>query len=204
MTGLEWWKMAQEPTELDTLTNEQLSDVLEFVLRDYFRSRDSGSHAPAEANSGIVKLEPQTVARDDPAQVFFISGEGANLMTLNKYINRLLRHPYCPKSTFVLAIVYLARLDKSSVLKLSELNAHRLYATAVLLAMKWVQDEVPGIRDNAFIAIVSPQDLLNMETQMLQSLDFRLHVEQDSYHEMENSILYIAKKEVYKKKQSKE
>lgn len=198
MTRLEWNNAeVQEPTELDTLSNKQLAQSLAFMLCDYFENRNSVRSALAELNPAIMKVGPLSVDQDDPVSVFFISSEAASSVALGRYIKRILSMMTCSKSAFVLATVYLARLV--DVMEMSESSIHRLYATAVMLAMKWVQDHVHTHKDFAKVAQVSSEDLQNTEARMLGFLDFRLHVDQDFYQMVEKTVLPIAKSELYKK-----
>lgn len=172
---------------LDSLTNPQLAHVLAFVLRQLFHV-DEDVPPPLET---------------DPAALFF-SRTGQTGFTLAFYCERLLKFMGCAKACFVVAILYLARLaERWPVFALSELNVHRLVCTAVVLAAKWVEDEAYSNAHYARVAGVhTVEEMSRMEAHMLACLDFRLHVKEDFYKEVERNMMYIATNGLHLQKQA--
>ena len=113
--------------------------------------------------------------------------------TLSYYVNRLVTALSCSPSVFICALIYLDRVQtKENALQLSELNCHRLFSTAVLLAMKWLDDEAVNNVRFAPVSGMSLFELNRLEVTMLHMLDWGLSVEPIVYYHRERILIRAA------------
>lgn len=62
---------------------------------------------------------------------------------LGYYVGRLVKHMGCSRSVFIAALVYLTRVGGLwELLKVCEMNVHRLLIVGVVMGCKWLEDEV--------------------------------------------------------------
>lgn len=96
------------------------------------------------------RLQAYLPDRLDKISIFYSSSRQP--FTLDRYVMRIVTFANCSRSVFIIALVYIDRLKRSDPrLAISELNVHRILITAILLAMKFVEDE---IYPNSYLAKV--------------------------------------------------
>lgn len=78
-------------------------------------------------------------------------------------------------SLIVVAFIYIDRLCERTQQVLTELNVHRIVATAMCLALKYLDDHAFDMRSCAKASLVSAKDLCEME------LDFLKHIRWDLF-----------------------
>lgn len=72
--------------------------------------------------------------------------------SLESYVARLVNFTNCSRSVFVNALVYLDRIKhKDKRLAISEMNVHRILITAIVLSVKFLEDE---LYNNSYFAKV--------------------------------------------------
>ena len=106
------------------------------------------------------------------------------------YLRRIEKYAFCSRSCFVIALVYLERLAAvNSAYRLTPLNVHRLYLTALLIAIKFHEDV---FYDNAHFAKVGgivTSELNSMEVHFLTALDYKVHVRDEDFFARERALL---------------
>lgn len=192
----------QEPTELDSLTNHEFARTIDCVL--FLLASESPRRSPPPKYPTVVdrSVSTEILAERDPRRALLVSSENAKSIPLSKYVVRWLGHPQGFKSEAVMAVIYIERLIDRG-LKVTKHNVHAVYATAMTLAMKWVQDWVECIDVQAGVGEFSVEQMVKMEARMLKCLDYRLHVRNEDYQEVERKIMYIAKNELYRMEKKK-
>lgn len=123
-----------------------------------------------------------------PVAIFF-STSRPNIET-HMFVQRMLRYANCSRSAFIIATVYLTRLAAAQpYLALNQLNVHRLFITALLLAAKYIDDTVFSNAHYARIAgIVTVQELNRLEVNMLHFLSFRTFVSPHQYADLVHQL----------------
>jgi len=104
-------------------------------------------------------------------------------ISMESYVQRLYEYMDCSDAVFITALVYLDRLEIANRNnRLTPENVHRLFATAVLLAVKYQDDE---IFDNSYYAMVfgfsNLAEANHFEATLLCFLDFRVNVSEKEY-----------------------
>lgn len=109
---------------------------------------------------------------------------------LEFYVRRLVQYTNCSASGFVVAMVYLDRLQQLTPgLRLTYLNCHRLLMTALCLAAKYIDDEVYSNAYYARVGGLQTAELNKLEAVMLDMLGWKLHVSPDTYALFEDSLI---------------
>lgn len=110
------------------------------------------------------------------------------------YIRRVIRKSDCSKTAFVIMQVYLDRCEELyKDLMLSEMNWHRVLFTALLLAIKYLEDEVRSNRCYAKVCGVGVVEMNELERKMLHSLGWNLSVSHETYKVYEGSMVQSAR-----------
>lgn len=110
--------------------------------------------------------------------------------SLESYISRLVSYTHCSRSVFVNALVYLDRIKKTDPrLAISEMNVHRVLITAVVLSVKFLEDE---LYRNSYFAkvggIQTVQEFNRLERTFLEAIGWAVHVENAEYAQYERQL----------------
>eukprot|EP00180_Rhodochaete_pulchella_P000850 Plantae.Rhodophyta-Rhodochaete_pulchella.ctg1686.p1 GENE.Plantae.Rhodophyta-Rhodochaete_pulchella.ctg1686~~Plantae.Rhodophyta-Rhodochaete_pulchella.ctg1686.p1 ORF type:complete len:247 (+),score=32.00 Plantae.Rhodophyta-Rhodochaete_pulchella.ctg1686:80-820(+) len=124
----------------------------------------------------------------DSTRMFFSVRKPA--VPLELYIRRLVKHARCSNSVFIMAMVYLERLEeRRESMGLTELNVHRILTTSVLVAAKFSEDTHYNNTHFARAGGVATVDEMNrLEAAVLRILNFGLFVRREEFESM-RSIL---------------
>lgn len=124
----------------------------------------------------------------DPESVFF-SVSRPEIPTRD-YIRRLVTYMQCSPAAFVVMLVYLDRIGRKTFrLQVTPFNMHRLLVTALTLACKTLDDRCFSNVHYAKVGgIPTFQEMNRLEVQFLKYLDYRLHVNVDTYFKKQQSL----------------
>jgi len=124
----------------------------------------------------------------DELRVFF--SQYKQPFAMGFYIQRLVQYANCSTAAFMTALVYLDRVHaKCPSLALTEMNSHRLLSTALVLAVKFLDDEVYSNAYYARVSGLTTAELNGLETEMLRLLDWRLSVDPAVFVRYQLSLL---------------
>uniref|UniRef100_A0A7S3ECN2 Cyclin n=1 Tax=Rhodosorus marinus TaxID=101924 RepID=A0A7S3ECN2_9RHOD len=102
--------------------------------------------------------------------------------TIREVVENLVSKFMCSDAVFLMALIYMNRLERSNrYLLVNKFNVLRLFTASTLVACKFVEDE---IYRNSYYAEVAGLDLklLNhLERTVLNELDFRMYVDANEY-----------------------
>lgn len=155
-----------------TMGDARLAAVLSGLLTEQVAALPAD--APGAGNAPIPPPE-------DPLSMFFATFKQP--FPLSDYLARLVRYTGCSHAAYVVALVYLTRLSAAyPVLALSDYNVHRLYMTALVLAAKYVDDEVYAAAHYARVGgVPSTRELNALELHMLRLLNWNVSVDSHTY-----------------------
>mmetsp|Transcript_37805 Transcript_37805/g.90440 ORF Transcript_37805/g.90440 Transcript_37805/m.90440 type:complete len:491 (+) Transcript_37805:400-1872(+) len=94
-----------------------------------------------------------------------------------QYLERIHKYASCSKECFVLALIYIDRLIQGNNFLLTELNAHRVVITAILLAAKFFDDAYYNNAYYAKVGGVLTSEMNSLEVDFLFRINFSLRVE---------------------------
>jgi len=114
-------------------------------------------------------------------------------ISLPEYIERIRAYIPCSTECFVLAIVYIDRvLQTHPTFVVSQLNVHRLFITALVVACKFHDDFYFSNKYYSVVAGVSNVELNALEAKFCKLLSWKLFVKPDEYEHYHQSVLKAA------------
>ncbi|CAN8280410.1 unnamed protein product [Cochlearia groenlandica] len=118
---------------------------------------------------------------EDSVTTFF---EGLSLpeISIGSYLDRIFKYSCCSPSCFVIAHIYIDKFLHRTRTHLKPLNVHRLVITSVMLAAKVFDDRYYNNAYYARVGGVSTRELNRLEMKLLFALDFKLHVDPQTFH----------------------
>ncbi|KAG8653868.1 cyclin-P3-1 [Manihot esculenta] len=108
-------------------------------------------------------------------------GLRAPTVSIRQYLDRIFKYSGCSPSCFVVAHIYVDRFIQSTDVCLTSLNVHRLLITSVMVAAKFIDDAFFNNAYYAKVGGVSTAELNRLERKFLFSVDFRLHVNVNTF-----------------------
>ncbi|XP_065861152.1 cyclin-P3-1 [Euphorbia lathyris] len=121
----------------------------------------------------------ETTQIKDAITVFH--GLRAPPVTIQQYIDRIFKYSGCSPSCFVVAQVYVDRFIQNTDIPLTSLNVHRLLITSVMVAAKFIDDAFFNNAYYAKVGGISTAELNRLEMKFLFSIDFKLHVNVNTF-----------------------
>lgn len=160
----------------------------------------SGSRLDTELVTAVVMvledaLEMGSQGGTDTSSVprcFF--SKGKYTFTLRWYVERLVELAECSQAAFVLALIYMERMLDAEGRALVETNVHRLFVASLVVAVKFLDDEV---HRNTFFAslagLKTAKEVSYLEIEMLSMLKFDLYVHPDTFFEYHAELFRSAR-----------
>lgn len=156
-------------------TNELLVQVLSNEIEDLIYSNDDGN----------------VVIDAGEFQMFYSSFKQP--FELDFYMGRLVQYVNCSVAVFVTMFVYLDRVqEKCKALITSDMNCHRLVFTCLVLAVKYLEDEVHSNAYYARVGGLTADEMNNLEVKLLKVLDWNLNVTPETYSSYEEGLIQTA------------
>ena len=131
-------------------------------------------------------------------------------LSLFDYLIRIQKYSLIEKNTLILSLIYIDRLVKIGNIILTEYNIHRIIFAAILIAIKFNEDEFFDNDYYAKIAGIKTSELIIIEYNFICMCEFNMYVDEEifekynkylsdniynnSYSESEH-ILFLEKKE---------
>jgi hypothetical protein len=136
---------------------QKICDLLKDVLMDNKRTRpDESKPDPFKA-----KAKPSVGVRD--------------------YIDRILRYTKIEESTLIISLIYIDRLCEYYNYFITDRNIHRVILIAVVLAIKYNEDDLYSNNYFAKVGGVAVQELNYLEIQFLKMINYKLFIKEDTY-----------------------
>ena len=102
-------------------------------------------------------------------------------ISIKDYLTRIQTYSNIEKSTMILSLIYIDRICEIADLTLTYFNIHRILFAAVLMAIKYNED---NFYDNKFyseIAGVKLKELKMIEYTFLDLIDFQMFIDDETY-----------------------
>jgi len=106
-----------------------------------------------------------------------------------QYLERIHKYASCSTESFILALIYLDRLIQRNNFILTQLNAHRVIISAVLVAAKFFDDAYYNNAYYAKVGGVTVSELNSLEVEFLFRINFALHVSPELYRKYHEELL---------------
>ena len=108
----------------------------------------------------------------------FNTSQIPNISILN-YLKRIVEYTNIEESTLICALIYIDTVAKNK--KITNLNIHKILFSAILASIKYNEDKI--YRNNYYsqIAGISLEELLKIENEFLNLIQFKLFIDDDKY-----------------------
>eukprot|EP00826_Nyctotherus_ovalis_P031283 TRINITY_DN2497_c0_g1_i11.p1 TRINITY_DN2497_c0_g1~~TRINITY_DN2497_c0_g1_i11.p1 ORF type:complete len:210 (-),score=32.08 TRINITY_DN2497_c0_g1_i11:219-848(-) len=115
-------------------------------------------------------------------------------ISLRSYLARLHKYANCSDSCFVVAFAYIDRALQNGELAVSGKSIHRIVLLALLLAIKYSDDEYADNQYYSKVGGISLPELNLLESEMLRLLNFDLYVSPQLYSQYLHSLRVFSQK----------
>ena len=128
-----------------------------------------------------------------------LSSHNIPSISIKDYLHRIQYYTEAEESTFIIALIYIDRLNNIGKIALSPYNIHRIVFVAILLAIKYNEDLYFNFDYYALIAGISTKELKYLESEFTCLIKFTLYVEEEVYQSYKANLDEIAQDENVKK-----
>lgn len=146
-----------------------------------------------ELGACCERNEPdEDIISDQAKQKAFVGffGSFRQPFPLESYVQRLVQYSRCSDAAFIAAMVFIRRVQQSHPsLKVTNYSVHRLFITAVVIATKYLDDEIYSNNYYAQVGGLELKEMNELELDMLHLLNFDCSVELGTYSFVEETIL---------------
>ena len=101
-------------------------------------------------------------------------------ISLKDYLYRIAYYTEAEESTFIIALIYIDRLNKYGLI-LNSYNMHRIIFVAILIAIKFNEDNCFDFSYYSAIAGISTKELKILEIEFINLIKFELFVKKEEY-----------------------
>lgn len=156
-----------EPTGMTSIRN--LGTLLAYMIKD------------DEDRTGDVTMEEGTKLVEEKIVLF--NGRAVPDVSIEVYLARLKTFFACSAECFILATIYMDRLVRyhEKRIELNAWNVHRIFMTALLLAVKFIEDVYYSNKYYAKVGGVSLTELSSLECSFLRLIRYDLCVSPREY-----------------------
>ncbi|KAI8637920.1 hypothetical protein BD408DRAFT_374339, partial [Parasitella parasitica] len=111
------------------------------------------------------------------------------ITNFSNFCDRLMLQIDIPKSVVYTSLKYIQRILANSVneynlIDLSDIaHEYSLFTVSLLLAYKFLEDNPPFMRQWSFVSMIPIEDLVRVESQILQKLDYSLDISVETFDE---------------------
>ena len=114
------------------------------------------------------------------------TGKTLPKILLKEYINRIIIYTEIEKNTLISSLIYIDKIDKKK--PITEFNIHRIFFTAILISIKYNEDDILKNDYYAKIAGVNLNEINKMEFDFINLLNFNLYIDPYIFEEYKNLI----------------
>ena len=115
-------------------------------------------------------------------------------ISIYDYLIRIQTYSLIEKSTLILSLIYIDRLCELCKLTLTFYNIHRIVFAAILIAIKYNEDNFYDNKYYAEIAGVKLKELKLIEYQFVELIDFNMYVSDEIFNKYNTYLKSFEKK----------
>ena len=102
-------------------------------------------------------------------------------ITIQKYLERIFKYTEAEESTFIIALIYIDRINQISNIIITPYNIHRIIFISVLLAIKYNEDITFDFDYYAQVAGISIDELKSLEIEFVCLVKFKLYINKQQF-----------------------
>ncbi|CAD8195477.1 unnamed protein product [Paramecium pentaurelia] len=144
----------------------------------------------------IAKVLDEIVIETDiiesPIQTVFHTIKKPQI-TIYKYIERIKMFSYCSNECFILALIYIDKVqERNQDVVINSYCVHRFLLACILLSIKYNDDDYYKNDYYARVGGVTLQELNSLEKELLTLLDYQLFVSSNQYYYYKEKLMKYA------------
>ena len=109
-------------------------------------------------------------------------------ISIQDYLIRIQTYSNIEKSTLIISLIYIDRICENSNLNLTYFNIHRILFAAVLMSIKYNEDNFYDNKFYAEIAGVKLKELNMIENSFTDMIDFKYYVDDETYEKYKDYL----------------
>ena len=102
-------------------------------------------------------------------------------ISIRDYLVRIITYTHVERSTLICALIYMDRLSSAGV-AVNGHSVHKVLFTSILMSMKFNEDCIYTISFFAEVAGVTVPELLSMESEFVNKINFNFHVDETVFN----------------------
>ncbi|KKQ33496.1 MAG: hypothetical protein US49_C0001G0176 [candidate division TM6 bacterium GW2011_GWF2_37_49] len=124
-------------------------------------------------------------------KIFFGIGAISSLLTPEYYLKRLITYLHACPECFVCASIYMLKIFKKAPDLCNSISFYRLSLAALVIAIKYLQDNYYSMSYYAGIGGIDVNELGNLELRVLQLLDYDISISREYWQGFTDSIFKL-------------
>ena len=149
----------------DEIINDELKGKILFISSLFEKLIENNT---SKLNNSIFNLK-------------IFENEEIPTISINKYIERIVKYTNCEENTLILSLIYLDKICLKNI-NLTVYNIHKFVFSSILVSIKFNEDKIYKNDYYAYIAGVSLKELNLMEDNFLQILDYQVFVKKNIFN----------------------
>ena len=149
----------------DEIINDELKGKILFISSLFEKLIENNT---SKLNNSIFNLK-------------IFENEEIPTISINKYIERIVKYTNCEENTLILSLIYLDKICLKNI-NLTVYNIHKFVFSSILISIKFNEDKIYKNDYYAYIAGVSLKELNLMEDNFLQILDYQVFVKKNIFN----------------------
>lgn len=109
-------------------------------------------------------------------------------ISIQDYIGRFRKYTKISPSTFVIMLIYIGRFSNICKINLSFYNIHKLILSAIIVAIKYNEDENLSFEVYSKIGGVNNAELVNLEYKFISYINYNLFITDEIFDKFNNYI----------------
>jgi hypothetical protein len=126
----------------------------------------------------INKISKEIVEKQK--KLSFYSKNPASV-SLTQYIDRILKYTHIEESTLIIALIFIDRICEINDLVLTDSNIHRVIFTAVIVAVKYNEDDYYSNSYYSKVGGIATKELNTLEYEFIKLIKYSLFVKNDLF-----------------------
>ena len=117
-------------------------------------------------------------------------------ISLDDYIDRLIKLTEISDNTFLYSVILLERLLNSQIIKITNKNMHKVIFISLILSIKLNEDKNFKFKYYAIVSGISTKEITLLEKEYLKIIKNKAHVKETEFNNFYNNLFdYVEKKE---------
>ena len=109
-------------------------------------------------------------------------------ISLQNYLSRILKYIKPQPSTIIISLILIDKFCENSNLNLNEKNIHKIFLTAIIIAIKYNEDEYLTNNYYAKVGGILQKELFRLEYSFLNILNFNVYIDETIYKNYKDKI----------------